>query len=169
MLVDIQPDELGATIGSAHGVLRQHPPDLIWLVVAGSADIVPGLLLTRLVGRDREGHQLFERHAIVGIDVVQLRRHGRQTQALLDDRRRDEVPRGDILFTHATVTQQLERAELIEWMQAATLVILAEGIVLGDAVFLYIAGHTLRLRHIPLLKLFRARAGRSSPGWYLGR
>ena len=105
LLVDIQSDELGAAVGSADGVLRQHPPDLVWLVVAGSADIVPDLLLTRLVGRDREGHQLFERHAVVGIDVVQLRRHRRQTQALLDDRRRHEVPRGDILFTHATVTQ----------------------------------------------------------------
>jgi len=39
----LQSDELGATVGSAHGILRQHPPNLIWLVVAGSAGIVPRL------------------------------------------------------------------------------------------------------------------------------
>ncbi len=110
LLVGIEPDELRATIGGADGVLRQHPADLIRLVIAGAADIVPDLLLARVVGRDREGHELLERHAVLGIDVVQLRRHRRQPQALLDDRRRDEVPGGDLLFAHAAVAQQLWNA-----------------------------------------------------------
>ena len=36
LLIGIEPDELGATVGSADGVLRQHPPDLVRLVIAGS-------------------------------------------------------------------------------------------------------------------------------------
>ena len=51
---------------------------------------LPDLLLAGLVGGDGERHELLQRHAVLGIDVVQLRRHGRQAQALLDDRRRDE-------------------------------------------------------------------------------
>ena len=62
----------------------------IWYgsVVAGAADVLPDLLLARVIGRDRERHELLERHAVLGIDVEQLRRHRRQAQALLDDRRR---------------------------------------------------------------------------------
>ena len=52
--------------------------------VAGVADIIPDLLLTRLVGRNREGDELvLERHAIVGINLMELRGHRCQTQALL--------------------------------------------------------------------------------------
>ena len=91
-----------------------------------AAHIVPDLLLTRLVAGDGEGHELLQGHAIVGIDVVQLRRHRRQTQALLDDRRRHEMPRGDVLFAHAAIAQDLERAELIERMQADAFVVLGE-------------------------------------------
>jgi hypothetical protein len=58
------------------GVLRQHPPNLVRLIVIGAAHIFPDLLLTRLVGRNRERHQLFEGHAILD--------HGRSAFTLPD-------------------------------------------------------------------------------------
>jgi hypothetical protein len=72
-MIDPFAREFGA--GKLSAFTLGYTPYVIWLVVAGSADVVPDLLLTRLVGRSREGHQLFERPAIFGIDVVQLRRH----------------------------------------------------------------------------------------------
>ena len=77
------------------------------------------------------------------------------------------MPRGDILFAHATVTQQLERAELIERMQADPLVILGEGIVLGDAAIPDDAGDRLRLRHTLLLHQQFERAVAASTGGHL--
>ncbi|MET4236019.1 hypothetical protein ABIA85_009334 [Bradyrhizobium sp. LA6.10] len=44
LLVSIQPNELNATIGRAHGIFREHSPDLIWLIIAGPADVLPDLL-----------------------------------------------------------------------------------------------------------------------------
>jgi type IV secretion system protein VirB10 len=69
-LIGVEPDELGAAVGRTDGVLRQHPPDLVRLIELRAAHIVPDLRLARLVGSNREGHQLFERHAVVGIDLV---------------------------------------------------------------------------------------------------
>ena len=75
LLIGVEPDELRAAIGGADGLLRQHAPDLVRLIIAGATDVLPDLLLSRMVGRDRERHELLERHAIFGIDLVQLRRH----------------------------------------------------------------------------------------------
>ena len=143
-LVGVQSDELRAAVGRADGALRQHAADLIWLLVVGARDGVPDLLLTGMVGRDGERHQLLERHAILGIDVEQLRRHRGQAQPLLDDRRRHEEPGGDLLLAEAFVAQRLERAELIERMQRDALVILGQRILLGDAALAHDAGDGLR-------------------------
>ena len=75
LLVGVKPDKLRATIGGTDGLLRQHPPDLVWLIIAGATDVLPDLLLSGVIGRDRERHELLEGHAIFGIDLVQLRRH----------------------------------------------------------------------------------------------
>ena len=32
LLIGIEPDELGAAVGGADGILRQHPPDLVGLI-----------------------------------------------------------------------------------------------------------------------------------------
>ena len=42
------------------------------LIVTGATDVFPDLLLSGVVGRDRERHELLKRHAVFGIDLVQL-------------------------------------------------------------------------------------------------
>ena len=49
LLVRVEPDELGAAVGGADGVFREHPADLVRFVVLRAAHVVPNLLLTRLV------------------------------------------------------------------------------------------------------------------------
>jgi hypothetical protein len=49
------------------------------------------------------------------------------------------VPSGHVLFAHAAVVQNLERAKLVERMQADAFVILGERIILSDTI---IADHT---------------------------
>ncbi len=97
LLVYIESNELNAAIGRAHGIFREHSPDLIRFVIAGSADVLPDLLLPGVVGCHREGHELLESHAVFGIDVVEFWRHGRQPEPLLHDGRCHEVPGSDIL------------------------------------------------------------------------
>src|SRR5882757_1643069 len=92
LLVGVNPNKLRAAIGCTDGLLRQHAPDLVWLIIAGATDVLPDLLLSDLIGRDRERHELLEGHAIFGIDLLQLRRHGGETQSLLHDRRTHEMP-----------------------------------------------------------------------------
>jgi Periplasmic binding protein/TAT (twin-arginine translocation) pathway signal sequence len=75
LLVGVNPNKMRAAIGCTDGLLGQHPPDLVWLIVAGTTDVLPDLLLSDLIGRDRERHELLEGHAIFGINLVQLRRH----------------------------------------------------------------------------------------------
>jgi hypothetical protein len=48
-------------------------------------DRVPDLFLARVISRDGEGHELVQRHAVLGIDVEQHWRDGGEPQALLDD------------------------------------------------------------------------------------
>jgi hypothetical protein len=69
-LIGIEPDELGAAVGGADGILRQHPPDLVRLVKSRAAHIVPHLLLSHLVGGHGKGHELVEGHAVIGTDLV---------------------------------------------------------------------------------------------------
>src|SRR6185312_4174168 len=85
LLVRINADILRPAIGPAYRVLGEQAADLVWLVMAGTADVLPDLFLAVVIGRDGKRHELLEGHAIFGIDLVQLRRHRRQTQALLDD------------------------------------------------------------------------------------
>ena len=100
--------------------------NLIGLVISGSADVLPDLLLPDVVGRNREGHELLEGHAVFGINIVQLWRNGRQPQSLLHGGRRHKMPGRDIFLGHADGTQGLEGSELIERMKPYPLVILCE-------------------------------------------
>src|SRR5258707_458957 len=67
LLVCFQTNKQCAPIGCADGVLGQHAADLVWLVKARAAHIVPDLLLAGMVASDREGHELIERRAVSGI------------------------------------------------------------------------------------------------------
>lgn len=146
----IQPDELHAAVRRAYGIFREHSPDLIALIIAGSADILPDLLLARVIRRDREGHELLESHTVFGIDIVQLWRHGRQPESLLHDSRRHEMPSRDILLGHAGATQGLKGSELIERMKPYPLVILCERVVFSDATLAHDARRTKASRHAGL-------------------
>ena len=151
MLVGIKSNKLGPTIGRADGIFSQHAADLIRFIVSRPADGLPDLLLPGLVGRNREGHELLKGHAVFGIDLVQLRRHGRQPQSLLHDGRRHEVPGRDLLLGQAGAEQGLKGSELIERMEPDPLVILGKRIVFGDTALAHDAGNGLRLGHAFLL------------------
>ncbi len=112
-LIGIDTDEDGATIRGPNRALGQHAPDGIGLLVPGVLDRLPDLELTRMIRVHREGHQLFQRHAILGIDLEQGRGHGCKFQALLDDLRRDEERRRDRFLALTFLTQSLKRTELI--------------------------------------------------------
>ena len=112
---------------------------------------VPNLLLPLGGGIDGEGHQLLQRHAVLGIDVEQIRRHRGEAQTLFHDRRRDKMARCDVFLAHAEVPQRLEGAELIERMQPDPLVIFGNRVVLRDAAFADDARNHLRLCHALLL------------------
>ena len=74
---------------------------------------------------------------------------------------------GEVTYPGQRSKQQLERAELIERMQADPLVILGEGIVLGDATIPDDAGDRLRLRHTLLLDQQFQRAVATTTSGYL--
>lgn len=57
-LIGGETDELRPLVGSAHGGLCQHPPDLMGFFRPRILDRVPDLLLARMVGIDGEGHEL---------------------------------------------------------------------------------------------------------------
>jgi hypothetical protein len=126
LLISVETDEQRAFVGRAHGAFRQHASDLIRLLAVGALERFPDLLLARVVARHGERHELVERHAVFGIDVEQLLRHGGEAQPLLHHVRADEERRGDVLLGLALLTQGLESAELIERMQRRTLDILGE-------------------------------------------
>ena len=116
-LVGGDADETGALVGGLYRALGQNAPDLIRLVIARPVDVLPDLLLPRVIVRDGERHQLLERHAIVGIDVEQFWRNGRKPKALLHDTDGYEEDGRDLLLGFALFAQGLERAELVERMK----------------------------------------------------
>ena len=79
-----------------------------------------------MIGRHRERHELVERHAVFGIDVEQLLRHGGEAQPLLHDVHADEEGGGDLLLGLALLAQGLEGAELVERMQRRALDVLGQ-------------------------------------------
>ena len=96
--VGIHADELRPLIGGADGTLGQHAPDGVGMLVVGSLQALEDLLLALVVAGDGEGHELVERHAVLGIDVEQRRRDRRQLQALLHHVDRDEERGSDLFF-----------------------------------------------------------------------
>jgi hypothetical protein len=104
-----------------------------------------------MIGSHRERHELLERHAVLGIDLVQLIRNRGQSKSLLHDTQSHKVPGSDFLLAHATLLEPLECAELIEGVQADPLVVLCERVILGNAPVANDARNSLRLRHALLL------------------
>ena len=131
-LIGINTDKHCAPIRGPHRGLSQHAPDRIGLLVPGVLHCIPDLRLAHVIGVHREGHQLFQRHAILRIDVQKGRGHGGELQPLLHDLRSHEEGRRDGLFTLTLVAQGNKGAELIERMQGDALHVLSQGVVLGQ-------------------------------------
>lgn len=77
-LIGVNADELRTAIGDAHSALDQQPEDVIGLLVVGAGKALPDLFLARVIVRHREGHQLVERDAVIGVEVEKLLRDSRQ-------------------------------------------------------------------------------------------
>jgi hypothetical protein len=90
---------------------------------------LPDLLLPSLVCGDREGHELLQRHAVLGIDVEQLLGDGGQAQALLHHGWRHEEAGGDFLLPRTLLMQRFERAKLVKWMQSNPMGIFCERVL----------------------------------------
>ena len=84
-----------------------------------------------MVWIDSEGHQLLQRHFILGIKVEQGRGHGGEFRALLDHLWRDEEGGCDLFVAPILLPQRHEGAELIERMQGSALHVLSKRVVFG--------------------------------------
>ena len=69
-----------------------------------------------LIGEQDYGkrNELFERHAVLGVDVEQLLRDRRETQSLLHDVDADKEGGSDLFLGLALMAQCLKRGELVE-------------------------------------------------------
>ena len=108
-----------------------------------------------MVGADGEGHELFECHAILGVDLEQGRRDGSEAQALLHDIDADEEGGGDGFLGHALVAHGLEGAELVERMQRRALHVLDQRDLVDQDVAVGVAddaGHRRGLGQALLLR-----------------
>ena len=115
--IGVDTDEDRAFVGGADRGFGQHPPDLPGLFLPAIADRRPDLFLAGVVLGDGEGHDVFERHAVLGIDIEQDGRHGGEAQALLDDVRAHEKGGGDGLLGHTLLAHRVKRTELVERVQ----------------------------------------------------
>jgi len=84
-----------------------------------------------VIGADGERHQQVERHAVLGIDVEQLRRDRGELQPLLHDLRADEEARRDVLDPEAAVGERLKCPELVERVQVLALDVLGQAVLFG--------------------------------------
>jgi hypothetical protein len=112
--IGLDADELRPLVGGADRPLGQHPADRVGLLVVGGPQPLERLLVALMVARDGEGHELVERHAVLGIDVEQRRRDRRELQALLHHVDRDEERGGDLFLGLAFLRHRQERLELVE-------------------------------------------------------
>ena len=149
--IGVQADELRALVGGADRAFGQHAADGVGLLVVGALQPLEHLLLALVVAADGEGHELVERHAVLGIDVEQLRRDRGEPQALPHHVDRDEERRGDLLLGLALLAQRQERPELVERVQRRALDVLGEQVLLGDAALANDAGHRRGLGETLLL------------------
>lgn len=131
-LIGLDANKDGTTVRGSHRGFRQHAPDLIGLLFPGRPDRLPDLNLALVIRIDREGHQLLQRHVVLGIELEQGSGHESEFQALLDHLRCDEK-RGCDLFNALTLHSRChEGAELIERMQGGALHVVSERVVFSE-------------------------------------
>ncbi len=149
--VGLQPDEQRPLVRRPHRPLGQQPADLVGLPAVGLRQRLPNLLLPRPVVGDGEGHQMFQRHLLVGVGVEQRRCDGGELQALAHHAGGDEEAGGDLLLAKPRLAQGLEGAELVERVQRLTLQVLGQRILLAQPATAHHAGHRLGPGHALLL------------------
>ena len=92
---------------------------------------LPHLLLAGMVVRHGERHQLFEGHAVIGIDFAQTRRDRCQFEALAHHGGRHAEVGGDVLDRAAFVDHGLHGAKLVEGMELLAHRIFRIAVLLG--------------------------------------
>ncbi len=120
------------------------------LLVVAALHGLPDLFLPGMVVGNREGHQLLQRHAVIGVDFQQPARHAGELQPLPDDLQRHEEAGGDLFLAEALLLERLERAELIQRMERYALAVFGQRILFQNAVLPHDAGDRRVLRQ-PLL------------------
>ena len=73
LVIRVDADELSPLVGGADGPFGQHPADGVGLLILGRLQPLENLFLARVIAGDGKGHELIERHAVVGIDIEQGR------------------------------------------------------------------------------------------------
>ena len=66
--IGLEADKQGALVTSSNSVLGQQLLDVIRRVIIAALDRLPDLFLPGRIARDRESHELIERHLVGGID-----------------------------------------------------------------------------------------------------
>src|SRR6266478_10155189 len=93
-LIGINADEHCASVGSADRAFGELAADVVRFGAAATGQLLPDLLLTAMVVRHRERHQLFQRHAVAGVDIEEFWGDCRELQPLFHNSRTYEEPGG---------------------------------------------------------------------------
>ena len=128
--IGLDADETHPLVGNAHRILGQLLANVMGRLIVAVGEQFPDLFLARMVVRHGKAHQLFERHAVLGIDLVQPGRDRGELQPLAHHCRRRHEMRGNRFDVATLLNHRLHRAELVERVKS-----LAEG-VFGKAVLL---------------------------------
>src|SRR5271169_3783888 len=97
-LIAGSPDELRPLVSGANRPFGKLAPDVVRLPDMTARELLPNLLLAHGIVRYRECHELFQRHAILGVDVEECFGNRGKLQPLLDDGRAHEKPGSDFLL-----------------------------------------------------------------------
>jgi len=91
-------DELCPLVSGANRAFGELAPDVVRLLDMAARELLPNLLLAHMIVRYRERHELFQRHAILGVDIEESFGNGGKLQPLLDDGRAHEEAGRDLLL-----------------------------------------------------------------------
>jgi hypothetical protein len=166
-LVGVNTDELCPLVGRPNRAFRELAADVVGLLVVGARELLPDLLLPRMVVCHRERHQLLQGHAVLGVDLEEFFGNRGELEPLFDHGRAHEEPGRDFLLGQCLLAQGLECAKLVERMQGDSLDVLGERILLGEAIRTHDAGHRLRLVHALLLDQELERSKATAAGRHL--
>jgi hypothetical protein len=125
-LIAGNPDELCPLVSGANRPFGELASNVVRLLGMAACELFPNLLLAHMIIRYGERHELFQRHAVLGVDVEELFGNRSEFQSLLDDRRIYEEPGRDLLLGQSFLAQSLEGAKLVERVQGNPLDVLGQ-------------------------------------------